>query len=72
MKMSENIAELAKALAAAQAEIENAAKGSVNPHFKNRYADLAEILNTSRPVLSKHGLSIYRTDARVRRRQGQR
>lgn len=58
MKMSETIAELAKALAAAQAEIENASKASVNPHFKNRYADLAEILNTSRPVLSKHGLSI--------------
>ncbi|WP_434134402.1 ERF family protein [Pseudomonas luteola] len=58
MKMSETIADLAKALAAAQAEIENASKASVNPHFKNRYADLAEILNTSRPVLSKHGLSI--------------
>jgi hypothetical protein len=56
--MSETIADLAKALAAAQAEIENAAKGSINPHFRNKYADLAEILNTSRPVLSKHGLSI--------------
>ncbi|MFV1944305.1 ERF family protein [Pseudomonas luteola] len=58
MKMSDQIDALAKALAAAQAEIENASKASVNPHFKNRYADLAEILNTSRPVLSKHGLSI--------------
>lgn len=58
MFKSESIAALAKALAATQAEIENATKGSVNPHFRNKYADLAEILNTSRPVLSKHGLSI--------------
>ncbi|GGM23746.1 ERF family protein [Pseudomonas asuensis] len=58
MFKSESIAALAKALAGAQAEIENATKSSVNPHFRNKYADLAEILNTSRPVLSKHGLSI--------------
>lgn len=58
MKMSETIAELAKALAAAQAEIENATKGSINPHFRSKYADLAEVLNTSRPILSKHGLSV--------------
>jgi len=58
MKMSETIADLAKALAAAQAEIENATKGSINPHFRSKYADLAEVLNTSRPILSKHGLSV--------------
>ncbi|TWI46315.1 ERF superfamily protein [Pseudomonas duriflava] len=58
MKMSESIDALAKALAAAQAEIENATKGSINPHFRNKYADLAEILNTARPVLSKHGISV--------------
>jgi hypothetical protein len=58
MKMSESIDALAKALAAAQAEIENATKGSINPHFRSKYADLAEVLNTTRPILSKHGLSI--------------
>lgn len=50
--------ELFGALALAQAEIENADKNAANPHFKNRYADLAEVLNTIRPVLSKHGLSV--------------
>lgn len=58
---SEQINELATALAKAQGEIENASKNSVNPHFKNKYADLAEVLNTVRPVLSKHGLAIVQT-----------
>ena len=58
MKMSESIKELAAAMAAAQLEIENASKNSANPHFKSKYADLAEVLNTARPVLAKHGLSV--------------
>jgi hypothetical protein len=53
--------ELFNALAEAQGEIENAEKNSVNPHFKSRYADLAEILNTIRPVFSKHGLSVVQS-----------
>lgn len=58
MNKSESIASLAAALAKAQGEMENAGKNSVNPHFKSKYADLAEILNTVRPVLSKHGLAV--------------
>lgn len=50
--------ELFAALAKAQAEVENATKGSVNPHFKSKYADLAEVLNTVRPTFAKHGLSL--------------
>ena len=48
MKMykSNEISELAKALAAAQGELENASKNAANPHFKSKYADLAEVLNT--------------------------
>lgn len=55
--------ELFAALAAAQGEIENATKSSSNPHFKSRYADLAEVLNTVRPVLSKHGLCVMQGTA---------
>lgn len=51
------------AMAGAQSEIENASKSSVNPHFKNKYADLAEVLNTVRPVFAKHGLSILQSTA---------
>jgi hypothetical protein len=55
---SESIQALAKALAEAQGEIENAHKNAKNPHFKSDYADLAEIINTVRPVLSRHGLAV--------------
>ena len=51
MNKSDSIASLAAALAKAQGEMENASKNSQNPHFKSKYADLAEILNTVRPVL---------------------
>ena len=53
--------ELFAALAAAQGELENASKNAANPHFRSRYADLAEVLNTVRPVLSKHGLCVIQS-----------
>lgn len=55
--------ELFAALAKAQLEIENATKASVNPHFKSRYADLAEVLNTVRPVLAKHSICLFQSTA---------
>lgn len=58
MNMSEAINELATALALAQVELENASKNAANPHFRSKYADLAEVLNTVRPVFAKHGLSV--------------
>lgn len=58
MNKSEQLNELAAALAKAQAKLENASKSSSNPHFKSKYADLAEVLNTVRPVFAEHGLSI--------------
>lgn len=58
MQRSDSIAKLAQALAKAQGEMENASKNSQNPHFRSKYADLAEIINTVRPVLAKHGLSV--------------
>lgn len=50
--------ELLAAMSAAQGEIENATKNAQNSHLKNKYADLAEIINTVREVFPKHGLSI--------------
>ena len=58
MRSSDEINELAAALSLAQGEIENASKKSENPHFRSRYADLAEVINCIRPVFSKHGLSV--------------
>jgi len=63
MNLEHNNAALAKAFAMAQSEVENASKGSLNPHFKNKYADLAEVLNTVRPTFAKHGLSIVQSSA---------
>jgi hypothetical protein len=52
---------LAEALAAAQLEITDPAKDAVNPHFRSRYADLATVLKTVRPVLARHGLALSQT-----------
>lgn len=57
-QMSAEINELAKALAAAQGEMGHATKDAKNPHFRNDYATLASVLEATRPILSKHGLSI--------------
>ena len=58
MDTSKATPELFDALSKAQGEIENASKNAANPHFKSKYADLAEILNTTRPVFAKYGLSL--------------
>jgi len=58
MQKSDTLKELATSLAKAQSELENATKSTANAFFKSKYADLAECLNTVRPVFSKHGLSI--------------
>jgi hypothetical protein len=58
VNQSENITDLAGALAKAQAEIRNPAFDSTNPHFKNRYASLASHVDAVRAALPKHGLSV--------------
>lgn len=58
MSQSESIAALAAALAKAQSQMGHASKGSVNPHFKNRYADLANVLDAVREPLAANGLAV--------------
>lgn len=41
-----------------QAEIPTITKNAENPHFKSKFADLATIVNTVRPILAKHGFII--------------
>lgn len=50
--------ELFAALAAAQAAVKNADKNAQNPHYRSRYADLAEVLNTVRVDYAKNGIGI--------------
>ena len=58
MKTSESIKELASALNKAQSEMSGAKKGSNNPFFKSKYADLAEVINCAKDALHNNGLSI--------------
>jgi len=50
--------ELTKALVAAQAEFAPLEKTATNPHFKNKFVPLSEVLQNALPVLSKHGLAV--------------
>lgn len=57
MEKSDSIKELATALCKFQGEVEAIKKGSENPFYHSRYADLTAILDTIRKPLSENGLS---------------
>jgi hypothetical protein len=57
MTKSESIKELATALCAFQASVEAISKDSVNPFFKSKYASLSTIIEETRDLLAKNGLS---------------
>lgn len=61
MKKSESIANLAMALCQFQGEAENPKNTANNPFFKSKYAPLSEVINATKPLLSKHGLSILQS-----------
>jgi hypothetical protein len=58
MLKSEQVNELAAALAKAQGQLEGAKKSSSNPFFKSKYADLAECWNTCREALTANEISV--------------
>ena len=58
---SEQIGELAAALAKAQAVMQGATKDATNPHFKSKYADLASIWDACRKPLSDNGLAVVQS-----------
>ncbi len=57
MKHSEQINELATALAKAQGAIKGAKKDSTNPAFNSKYADLASVVDACKEALAANGLS---------------
>lgn len=61
MLTSKFTSNLFAALAMFQAEVENPKNTSVNPQFKSKYAALDVVINTVRPILSKHGLSFVQS-----------
>jgi hypothetical protein len=46
------------ALCAAQAEMGSAQEGGYNPHFRSSFATLTDLINASRPALTKNGLAV--------------
>lgn len=61
MQTSDQINELAAALAKAQSKITGALKDSANPFFKSKYADLASCWDAARDHLTSNGLSVIQT-----------
>jgi hypothetical protein len=57
-EQSEQIGELAAALAIAQGKITGALKDSANPFFKSKYADLASVWDACRGPLSDNGIAV--------------
>ncbi len=55
---SDQLNELAAALAKAQATMRPAVKDAANPFFKSRYADLQSVIEAAHAALSEHGLSV--------------
>lgn len=49
---------LNEALCAAQAEMGSAIEGGYNPHFRSSFATLTDLINASRPALTKNGLAV--------------
>ena len=58
MKSSLKVGAIAKAMAAAQAEMQNPAFDSSNPHFRSKFASLASVRNAVIPVMAKHNITV--------------
>jgi hypothetical protein len=58
MKQSESIKNLAEAMAQAQgAQMGSAIKGSSNPFYRSKYADLGSVIEAIKPHFAANGLS---------------
>jgi ERF superfamily len=55
---SDSIKEIGTALAKAQAVLTGAVKDSINPHFRNKYADLASCWDACRKALTSNGIAV--------------
>ena len=59
MKTSEAVGEIFGALSKAQGEFTVAKKTKTNPFFGSKYADLSTVIESTRPSLVKHGLTVF-------------
>lgn len=61
MQHSESMKAIAPALLAAQKATEFAKKDAMNPHFKNKYADLPAVIEAVKPALNAAGIVYIQT-----------
>ena len=61
MNTSETLNKIAPALLAAQKVITFAVKDAVNPHLKNRYADLPSVIDAIKSALNDAGIVFVQT-----------
>lgn len=61
MKASDSIKNIAAALLAAQAEMTHPKRTSQNPHLRNKFADLPNVIDTVKPTLNAHGVVVVQS-----------
>jgi hypothetical protein len=55
---SDSIAKIAAALVAFSAEVKSITHDAENPHFRSQYTSLDHMIDETKPILAKHGLSV--------------
>lgn len=55
---SESITKISAALVAFSGEVKSISKDSTNPHFKSQYTSLDHMIDETKPLLNKHGLTV--------------
>lgn len=55
---SETIGKIASALVSFSAEVKSISHDSTNPHFKSQYTSLDHMIDETKPLLHKHGLTV--------------
>lgn len=55
---SESIAKIAAALVAFSSEVKSISHDANNPHFKSQYTSLDHMIDETKPLLTKHGLTV--------------
>ena len=58
MRHSEQLNEIAAALAKAQGKVKSAIKANTNPHFRSKYADLASVKDACADALSANDIAV--------------
>lgn len=55
---SESISKIASALVAFSGEVKSISHDANNPHFKSQYTSLDHMIDETKPILTKHGLTV--------------